>query len=150
MEEKDRLDSITRRIIGAAIEVHRRLGPGLLESAYQTCLVFELRQMGLKIEEEKPLPVVYKDVKLDCGYRLDLVVEDAVIVEIKAVERLSPIHDAQLLSYLRLSHRRVGLLLNFHVRVLKDGLKRIVNEFPDSSRSGRPTVSTELKAKPDY
>ncbi len=135
MEEKDRLDQITRRIIGASIEVHKALGPGLLESAYQVCLVFELRQMGLKVEEQKPLPVVYKDVKLDCGYRLDLVVEDAVMVEIKAVERLSPIHDAQLLSYLPLSHKKVGLLLNFHVRVLKDGLKRVVNEFPDSAFS---------------
>jgi GxxExxY protein len=89
MEEKDRLDSITRRIIGAAIEVHRRLGPGLLESAYEVCLAFELRQMGFEIEEQKPLPVVYRDVKLDCGYRLDLVVEDSVVVEIKAVETAS-------------------------------------------------------------
>jgi GxxExxY protein len=129
MDEKDRLDQITGRIIGAAIEVHKVVGPGLLESAYEACLAFELRQVGLKVEAQKPLPVVYKDVKLDCGYRLDLVVEDAVIVEIKAVERLSPIHDAQLLSYLRLSHMRVGLLLNFHVRVLKDGLKRMVNEI---------------------
>ena len=135
MEEKDRLDSIMRRIIGAAIEVHRRLGPGLLESAYGTCLAFELRQTGLKIEEQKPLPVVYRDVKLDCGYRLDLVVEDSVVVEIKAVDQLAPIHDAQLLSYLRLSGMRVGLLINFHVRVLKNGLKRIVNDFPDSARS---------------
>jgi GxxExxY protein len=135
MEEKDRLDSITRRIIGAAIEVHRRLGPGLLESAYGTCLAFELRQMDLKIEEQKALPVIYRDVKLDCGYRLDLVVEDSVVVEIKAVDQLAPIHDAQLLSYLRLSGKRVGLLINFHVRVLKNGLKRIVNDFPDSVRS---------------
>jgi GxxExxY protein len=141
MEEKDRLDSITRQIIGAAIEVHRRLGPGLLESAYQTCLAFELRQMRLKIEEQKPLPVVYRDVKLDCGYRLDLVVEDSVLVEIKAVDQLASIHDAQLLSYLRLSGKRVGLLINFHVRVLKNGLKRIVNDFPDSERS----VSEEQK-----
>jgi GxxExxY protein len=96
--------------------------------------------MGFKVEVQKPLPVVYKDVKLDCGYRLDLVVEDAVIVEVKAVERLAPIHDAQLLSYLRLSNKRVGLLLNFHVRVLKDGLKRIVNEFPDSAFSTKSTV----------
>jgi len=134
MEEKDRLDSITRRIIGAAIEVHRRLGPGLLESAYESCLAFELRQMNLKVETQKPLPVVYRDVKLDCGYRLDLVVEDAVVVEIKAVDQLAPIHDAQLLSYLRLSGMRVGLLINFHVRVLKNGLKRIVDDFPDSAR----------------
>jgi len=91
--------------------------------------------MGFKVEVQKPPPVLYKDVKRDCGYRLDLVVEDAVIVEIKAIERLAPIHDAQLLSYLRLSNKRVGLLLNFHVRVLKDGLKRIVNEFPDSAFS---------------
>jgi GxxExxY protein len=141
MEEKDKLDLITRRIIGAAIEVHKGIGPGLLESAYEACLAFELRQMGLKVEVQKPLPVVYKDMKLDCGYRLDLVVEDAVIVEIKAVERLSPIHDTQLLSYLRLSHMRVGLLLNFHVRVLKDGLKRMVNEFPDSAFSATSAVS---------
>jgi GxxExxY protein len=149
MEEKDRLDSITRRIIGAAIEVHRRLGPGLLESACQTCLAFELRHIGLKVEEQEALPVVYRDVQLDCGYRLDLVVVDSVAIEIKAVEQLAPIHDAQVLSYLRLSGQRVGLLINFHVRVLKNGLKRIVNEFPDASRLGTPTVSTELKANKD-
>jgi GxxExxY protein len=135
MEEKDRLDSITRRIIGAAIELHRRLGPGRLESGYETCLAFELRQMGLKIEQQKALPVVYPDVKLDCGYRLDLVVEDSVLVQIKAIEQRAPIHDAQLLSYLRLSEKRVSLLINFHVRVLKNGLRRIVNEFPDSAAS---------------
>ena len=140
MEEKSNLDLITRRIIGAAIEVHRHLGPGLLESAYQTCLAFELRQLGYKVEEQKPLPVIYKHVKLDCGYRLDLVVEDAVIAEIKAVERLMPIHDAQLLSYLRLSKKRVGLLINFHVQMLKDGLKRIVNDFPDSAISAYSAV----------
>ena len=140
MQEKDRLDLITRRIIGAAIEVHRRLGPGLLESAYETCLAFELRELGLRIEQQKPLPVVYKQVKLDCGYRLDLVVEDSVVVEVKAVEQLAPIHDAQLLSYLRLSEKRVGLLINFHVRVLKNGLKRIVNDFPDSAVSANSAV----------
>jgi GxxExxY protein len=103
MDEKDRLDSITRRIIGAAIEVHRRLGPGLLESAYEICLAFELRHLGFNVEVQKPLPVIYREVKLDCGYRLDLIVEDSVIVEIKAVEHLAPIHVAQMLSYLRLS-----------------------------------------------
>jgi GxxExxY protein len=133
MRENDRLDKISHRIIGAAIEVHRHLGPGLLESAYQSCLAFELKQLGLKVEEQKPLPVVYKQVKLDCGYRLDMVVEDEIIVEIKAIEKLLPIHDAQLLSYLRLAKKRVGLLMNFHVPVLKNGLKRIVNEFPDSA-----------------
>jgi GxxExxY protein len=135
MLENDRLDEISRRIIGAAIEVHRHLGPGLLESAYQSCLAFELKQLGLKMEEQKPLPVVYQQVKLDCGYRLDMVVEDEIIVEIKAIEKLLPIHDAQLLSYLRLAKKRVGLLMNFHVPVLKNGLKRIVNEFPDSERA---------------
>lgn len=106
-----------------------------MESAYESCLVFELKGLGLKVEEQKPLPVVYKDVKLDCGYRLDLVVEDEIIVELKAIDKLLPIHEAQLLSYLRLSHKKVGLLMNFHVPVLKDGLKRIVNEFPDSALS---------------
>ncbi len=133
MLENQRLDQITHGIIGAAIEVHRHLGPGLLESAYEACLVFEIKRLGMKVEVQKPLPVVYKDVKLDCGYRLDLVVEDEIIVEIKAIEKLLPIHDAQLLSYLRLARKRVGLLMNFHVPVLKDGLKRIVNEFPDSA-----------------
>src|SRR5436305_1137568 len=135
MRESERLDQITRRIIGAAIEVHRHLGPGLLESAYEACLGFELNQLGLKVEQQKPLPVVYKRVHLDCGYRLDLLVEDSVIVEIKAVERLTPIHDAQMLSYLRLTGTKVGLLINFNVRVLKDGVKRMVNEFPDSAKS---------------
>ena len=135
MHEKDRLDLITRRIIGADIEVHRHLGPGLLESAYETCLAYELRQIGFKVEEQKALPVLYKGVKLDCGYRLDLLVEDSVIVEVKAIESLNLIHDAQLLSYLRLADKRVGLLINFHVRVLKDGVKRLVNEFPDSAIS---------------
>lgn len=102
MGEKDRLDQITRCIIGAAIEVHKTLGPGLLESAYQACLAFELRQIGLLIEEQKPLPVVYKNVKLDCGYRMDIVVEDAIVVEIKAIDEIAPLHEAQLLSYLRL------------------------------------------------
>ena len=135
MKEKEQLDLITKEIIGAAIEVHRRLGPGLLESAYEACLAFELRERGLKIEQQKPLPVIYRDVKLDCGYRLDLVVEDSVIVEIKAIEQLLPVHDAQLLSYLRLSNKNVGLLINFHVRLLKNGIKRIVHEFPDSAIS---------------
>ena len=131
MTEKERLNRITETIIGAAIEVHRVLGPGLLESAYEACLAFELAQRGLKVEQQKPSPVVYKDVKLDCGYRLDLLVEESVIVEIKAVDKLAPIHEAQLLSYLRLSGRKVGLLINFNVQVLKDGIRRIVNDFPD-------------------
>jgi GxxExxY protein len=140
MEERDRLDQISRRIIGAAIEVHKSLGPGLLESSYQACLAFELRDRGLRVDEQRPLPVVYRSVHLDCGYRMDLVVEDSIVVEIKAVEQLAPIHDAQVLSYLRLSGKRVGLLINFHVRVLKDGLKRIVNQFPDSAISASSAV----------
>ena len=140
MTEKEKLDLITKDIIGAAIEVHRRLGPGLLESAYEACLAFELHERGLKIEQQKPLPVVYREVQLDCGYRLDLVVEDLVIIELKAIEQLLPIHDAQLLSYLRLSNKNIGLLINFHVRLLKNGVKRIVHEFPDSAASARSAV----------
>ena len=131
MLDRDELDRLSRRIIGAAIEVHRHLGPGLLESAYAACLAYELKSMGLHFLEQKPLPVVYKNVHLDCGYRLDLIVEDEIILEIKAVDQLLPIHEAQLLSYLRIANRRVGLLMNFHVSVLKNGLKRIVNDFPD-------------------
>lgn len=141
MNDKDRLDLITRRIIGAAIEVHRRLGPGLLESAYEACLAYELRNLGFKVEQQKPLPIQYKDVRLDCGYRLDIVVDDSVVVEIKSVEHLAPIHDAQLLSYLRLSRQKVGLLINFNVRILKNGLRRIVNEFPDSAISAGSAVN---------
>jgi GxxExxY protein len=137
MTERERLNRMTESIIGAAIEVHRALGPGLLESAYEACLTFELVQRGLKVEQQKPLPVVYREVKLDCGYRLDLLVEEAVIVEVKAVDRLMPIHQAQLLSYLRLAGFKVGLLLNFNVKVLKDGIRRVVNNFPDSPRSLR-------------
>ena len=137
MTEKDRLNHITETIIGAAIEVHRALGPGLLESAYEACLTFELAQRGLKVERQKPLPVVYREVKLDCGYRLDLLVEEAVIVEVKAIDRLAPIHQAQLLSYLRLSGCKVGLLINFNVKMLKNGIRRVVNDFPDSPRSLR-------------
>jgi len=117
--------------------VHRALGPGLLESAYEACLTFELTQRGLKVEQQKPLPVVYLEVKLDCGYRLYLLVEEAVIVEIKAVDHLMPIHQAQLLSYLKLSGIKVGLLINFNVRLLKDGIRRVVNDYPDSLRSPR-------------
>ena len=130
MTNKERLNRITEGIIGAAIEVHRDLGPGLLESAYETCLAFELVERCLKVEQQKPLPVVYREVKLDCGYRLDILVEEAVIVEVKAVDRLAPIHKAQLLSYLRLSGCKVGLLINFNVKVLKDGIRRVVNDFP--------------------
>ena len=123
----DELNRITEAIIGAAIEVHRALGPGLLESAYFACLVYELRERGFKVLEQVPLPLVYKEVKLDCGYRLDLLVNDAVIVEIKSVEILAPIHEAQLLSYLKLANCKIGLLINFNVKLLKHGIKRLAN-----------------------
>jgi len=133
MYEEDRFaDSInllTEKIIGCAIEVHRAIGPGLLESAYEECLCYELAQNRLQFRRQVPLPVVYKGVNLDCGYKLDIIVEDTVILEIKAVDRLIAIHEAQLLSYLRMLDMRVGLLLNFHSSVLKDGIKRIVNKF---------------------
>jgi len=127
--EAQRINAITEKIIGCAIEVDRALGPGLLESTYEECTCYEIRCGGLKAERQVPLPVVYKGVKLDCGYRMDLVVEKAVVIEFKTVEVPLPVHEAQLLSYLKLSGLFVGLLINFHVPVLKDGLKRIVNGF---------------------
>jgi len=119
-------NELTHEIIGAAIEVHRLLGPGLLESAYEECLARELSLRGLKYERQKPLPVIYKDVKLECGYRVDLLVEGRVVVELKSVEALAPVHDAIVLTYLRLSGCRLGLLMNFNVALLKDGVKRFV------------------------
>ena len=130
MTEKELLNQITDHIIGASIEVHRTLGPGLLESAYEACLAFELVDRGVEVEHQKPVPVIYRGVKLECGYRLDLLVEEMVIVEVKSVNRLEPIHEAQLLSYLKLSDCKVGLLINFNVKVLRDGIKRMVNNFP--------------------
>ena len=117
---------LTSKIIAAAIEVHRALGPGLLESAYLACLVRELVLRGIPFAQEKPLPVEYKGVRLDCGYRLDLLVNGKVVVELKAVDALHPVHEAQLLTYLKLSGCRVGLLINFNVPVLKEGIKRMV------------------------
>lgn len=125
--ETQRLNHITEKIIGCAIEVHRALGPGLLESAYEECLSFELTQVNISFERQVPLPVIYKGVKLDCGYRMDWVVESLIVVEIKAIERILPVHEAQVLSYLKLGNKPLGLLINFHVPVLKSGLKRIRN-----------------------
>jgi GxxExxY protein len=116
---------ITEKIIGAAITVHKELGPGLLESTYESCLAFELTQMGLKVEQQKALPVVYKNVELECGYRIDLLVEEKVIVELKTVDKLMPIHFAQLISYLKLSGCKIGLLANFNEVRIKDGIRRI-------------------------
>ena len=123
---------LTHEIIGAAIEVHRTLGPGLLESAYAECLARELSLRGIPFEREKPVPVVYKEVKLDCGYRIDLLVDGRVVVELKAVDALAPIHNAIVLTYLRLSGCKIGLLINFHVEVLKDGIKRIVLGYKEA------------------
>ena len=119
-------------VIGAAVAVHKELGPGMLESTYDSCLGYELLQRGMSIERQKPLPLSYRGQPVDCGYRLDLLVEGLVVVEVKAVERFEKVHSAQLLTYLRLSQCKVGLLLNFNVWSLtRDGLKRIVNGFPD-------------------
>jgi GxxExxY protein len=123
--------AITEAIIGAAIEVHRELGPGLLESTYEACLAFELTHRGLDVLRQLHLPLRYKEIQLDAGYKIDLLVERSVIVELKAVDKLDPIHEAQLLSYLRLSGYHVGLLINFNVRILKDGIKRMVHRLPE-------------------
>jgi len=123
------INRITEIIIGCAIEVHRALGPGLLENAYEECLYYELKQVGIKVEKQKALPLTYKEVHLDVGYRLDLFIEDKVIVELKAVEALNEIHQAQLITYLKVSGCKVGLLINFNVAKLTDGLKRMVNNY---------------------
>lgn len=119
-------EKLTEVVIGAAIEVHRELGPGLLEHAYAKCLCRELELRGVAFEHEKPMPIVYKGLETDCGYRIDLLVDGRVVVELKAVHELVPVHDAQLLTYLKLSGIRVGLLINFNVPVLKDGIRRRV------------------------
>jgi GxxExxY protein len=133
-------NEIGKIIIDCALKVHKELGPGLLESTYEACLLYELQAKGLKVEEQKVLPVVYKEVKLDCGYRIDLLTEDKVIIEIKSVEALNEVHMAQILTYLRLSGCRLGFLINFNVVLLKQGIKRVVNNLPDwkPPRSPRP------------
>ena len=120
---------ISEKIIGCAIKVHKELGPGLLESSYEECLFFELIQSGLKAEKQKPLPLIYKNVKLDCGYRIDLMVEEKVIIEVKSVEEFHDIHLAQTLTYLKISKCKLGLLINFNVLLLKNGIKRIANKL---------------------
>ena len=118
---------ITGQVIAAAIKVHNKMGPGLLESAYRECLSFELRKRGLFIEKEKPMPIIYEEVKLDHGYRIDILVEREVVIEVKAIEAFTRVHFEQVLTYLRLGNFRTGLLINFHVSTLKDGIKRISN-----------------------
>jgi len=132
------LNKISGVIVDSAMKVHTALGAGLLESTYEICLIHELRKRRYNVESQLALPVVYDGIKLDAGYRIDLLVENAVIVELKAVERFLPIHEAQLLSYLKLSDKRLGLLINFNVVHLKNGLRRIVNKFMISLRPLRP------------
>lgn len=123
------INEVTGQILDAAIKVHQTLGPGLLESAYEACLIYELGKRGLNVSAQVPVPIIYEEVRLEAGYRLDLVVEDAVVVEIKSVEAILPIHKAQLLSYLKLSGYKVGLLVNFNVELLKQGVTRLVNNL---------------------
>ena len=126
-EDTSATTGLTGEIIGAAMKVHSRLGPGVLESAYEACLEYELKKRGMKVERQKALPIIYDGLAIEAGYRIDLLVEDPVVVELKAVESLLPIHHAQILSYLRLANKEVGLLINFHEFHLKDGLVRKIN-----------------------
>lgn len=123
------INDLTSAIIGSAIRVHSKLGPGLLESVYRVCLAYELKKLGFDVEEEQPIPVVYEEVRLECGFRADLIVERQVIVECKAQEKLHPIDPAQVLSHLRLTGLQIGLLINFHEIVLKNGIQRIANKY---------------------
>jgi GxxExxY protein len=133
------MNDLTSRIIGAAIEVHRQLGPGLLESTYRACLCRELSLQGIAFTTERPLCLNYKGIALDCGYRIDVCVEERVVLELKSVEELKPLHTAQLLTYLKLSGMSVGLLMNFNVSVMKDGIRRVVNNFDETpSASSAP------------
>ena len=120
------LNEITSTIIGCAIEVHRNLGPGLLESAYEECLAYELYKKGLMIKRQQPTPVIYKEIKLECGYRIDVLVENTVVIELKAVDAINPVHEAQILTYMKFAGKKLGLLINFNVTVLKDGIKRYI------------------------
>ena len=128
--ERAGIEDIASRVLDAAFEVHRQLGPGLLESTYEMAMCYELSRMRIPFERQKEMPVDYKGIRLDCGYRLDLVVAEEVLVELKAVEGIQPIHEAQLLTYLKLADKRLGLLINFNVRLLKQGVKRLVNGLP--------------------
>lgn len=119
-------EDITKVIIGCAIDVHKVLGPELLESAYEECLYYELQKAGLKVEKQKAIPVVYKEIKLDCGYRADLIVEDKIVIELKTVDEFNPVHEAQILTYLKFADKKLGLLINFNVLRLKDGIKRYI------------------------
>ncbi len=140
-----RINQITGKIIGACIKVHKTLGPGLLESAYEACVGYELVELGLQVQCQKPVPLIYREVKLECGFRADMLVEGQVVVELKSKEVLHPVDHAQLLSHMRLLKAPVGLLVNFHVKVLRDGITRMVNDYqeesaPECSEAGEPDV----------
>ena len=135
---------LTQRVIGCAMKVHSGLGPGLLESAYQECLCFELLKAGLYVEKQKPMPLVYSQVKLDCGYRVDIMVERKLILEIKSVEAINDIHLAQVLTYLRLANCRLALIMNFNVLHLREGIRRVVNNYDDSASSVKPSASSAV------
>ena len=123
------INTLTGNVIGAAIEVHKTLGPGLLESAYEECLCHELNLRGISHERQVPLPIQYKEVKLDCGYRIDILIDNTIVLELKVTEKTEPIHKAQLLTYLKLAGLKIGLLINFNVPILKDGITRLVNDL---------------------
>lgn len=129
MNREKEINPLSQKIIGAAIEVHKTLGPGLLESAYQNCLFYELQEQGLQVVKEKGLPIVYKEIQLDHGYRIDLLVEDKIVLELKTVEHLTDVHKAQLLTYLKLGNFPLGSLINFNTKLLKNGLKRYINTY---------------------
>ena len=131
MEKIRKMDKLTEKVIGIAIAMHRTLGPGLLESAYEQCLAYDISKAGIQFKRQVELPVRYKEVNIDCGYRVDLLIEDMLIVELKAVGAITPVHQAQILTYLRLSGCKVGLLINFNVKVLKDGIRRLVLDYKD-------------------
>ena len=140
--ERQKLNELSGKVIGLCIEIHRELGPGLLESAYEECLAYELAQAGLRFERQKPMPVIYKEVRLECGYKWDLVVEGCLILELKAVTELVPIHQAQLLTYLKLARQPLGLLINFNVPTLKEGVKRVAaGELFREENKGRSDLS---------
>ncbi len=140
-------NELTNKIIAAAIEVHRTLGPGLLESAYEECLCYELSQIDLRFERQVETPILYKGLRLDCRYRIDLLVEDSVVVELKSVEELMPIHSAQLLTYLKSTGRQVGLLINFNVPALRHGLKRVVNCYTGPSPVARTSAPSAAESE---
>ena len=123
---KHKFEELSNKVIGLALEVHKELGPGLLESSYQQCLAYELSKNSISFEIEKELPVVYKNIKLDCGYRIDILIENSLLLELKSVEKLLPIHEAQILTYMKLADIKIGLLINFNVKILKEGIKRFV------------------------